>query len=118
VNDTGVKSVTGLKGDSVTLYTDVPDIQRYAVIRWWFGQQNSTIAEINRTPSDEKTGRNFNTYYGPDERFRDRLQLDNQTGSMTIRNIETSHSGIYEAEIISSSRKHTIHKSFTVTVGE
>ncbi|KAL0161519.1 hypothetical protein M9458_045244, partial [Cirrhinus mrigala] len=77
--DTGAKSLSVKVGDSVTLYTDVPEIQKYDAIR-----------------------------------FRDRLQLDQQTGSLTIIKTETNHSGRYEVEI--SSSKHTIHKTFNVTV--
>ncbi len=107
--DTGVNPVSVKVGDSVTLHTDVPEIQRYDVIRWRFGQQTSPVAEINRTAGI------FNTSDGPDGIFRDRLTLNNQTGSLTINTTETNHSGHYEVEI---SSKHTIHKSFSVTVGE
>uniref|UniRef100_A0A672KTY4 Immunoglobulin domain-containing protein n=1 Tax=Sinocyclocheilus grahami TaxID=75366 RepID=A0A672KTY4_SINGR len=104
------RSVSVLEGDSVTLHTDVPDIQRYDVIQWRFEQEESHIAEINRTAGI------FNTFNSADGRFRDRLQLDHQTGSLTIKKTETNHSGRYEVEISSSRSKHTIHKSFTVTV--
>ncbi len=109
VRDTGVKPVTVKMGGSVTLHTDVPETQKYDVIRWRFGQHKTLVAEINRTAGI------FNTYDGPDGRFTDRLQLDNQTGSLTIMKTETNHSGLYEVEI---SSKHTVHKSFNVTVGE
>ncbi len=95
-------------GGSVTLHTDLTDIQGYDVIRWRFGQQKSPVAEINRM--DEI----FNTYDGLEEIFRDRLQLDHQTGSLNITNINIADAGLYEADI--SSAKHTIHKSFNVTV--
>ncbi len=109
VRDTGVNPVSVMEGGSVTLHTDVPEIERYDVIRWRFGQQTSPVAEINRTAGI------FNTSDGPDGIFRDRLTLNNQTGSLTINTTETNHSGHYEVEI---SSKHTIHKSFSVTVGE
>ncbi len=100
-----------MEGVSVTLRTDVPDIQGSDVMRWRFGQQTSPV-EINRMDGI------FNTYDGPDERFRDRLKLNNQTGSLTITNITTQHAGLYEAEISSTRSKHTIHytQSFNVTV--
>ncbi|XP_016396131.1 uncharacterized protein LOC107729909 [Sinocyclocheilus rhinocerous] len=107
-----VKSVSVLEGDSVTLNSNINEIQRYDVIRWRFEHQNHPVAEINR-----KAGI-FNTYDGADRRFRDRLQLDCFTGSLTIRNIGTRHSGLYEVDISSTDIKHTIHKSFNVTVSD
>uniref|UniRef100_A0A8C1PTJ1 Immunoglobulin domain-containing protein n=1 Tax=Cyprinus carpio TaxID=7962 RepID=A0A8C1PTJ1_CYPCA len=105
-----VKSVSVLVGDSVTLQTGLTDIQRDAVIQWRFDHQKSPVAEINRTAGI------FNTYDGADGRFRDRLQLDHQTGSLIIKNMRITHSGLYEADIIRTSSKHTIHKTFNVTV--
>ncbi len=107
-----VKSMTVMVGDSVPLRPDPTYIQGYDVIRWRFGQQKSLVAEINRTAGI------FNTYDGPDGRFRDRLKLDHQTGSLTITNTRTTDAGLYEAEISSSSSRYTTHhtQSFNVTV--
>ncbi|XDV24166.1 hypothetical protein PO909_028415, partial [Leuciscus waleckii] len=102
-----VKSVSVIVGDSVTLNSGT-NIQRDDVIEWRF--LNSPIAEHNR-----KTG-NFSTSDGPDGRFRGRLKLDYLTGSLTIRKIGTEHSGFYEAGIRKSSRTHTIHRSYSLTV--
>ncbi|XP_016109892.1 uncharacterized protein [Sinocyclocheilus grahami] len=105
------QSVSVLVGDSVTLHTDVPDIKRYDVIRWRFEHQNSPVAEINRKSEI------LSTSDGADGRFRDRLQLEYLTGSLTIRNIGTRHSGLYEVDISTSSR-YTLHKTFSVTVSD
>ncbi|KAL0161424.1 hypothetical protein M9458_045149, partial [Cirrhinus mrigala] len=51
----------------------------------------------------------------PVEIFRDRLELNNQTGSLNITNTRTTHSGLYELRISSSNRR-TINRRFTVTV--
>ncbi|KAL0161479.1 hypothetical protein M9458_045204, partial [Cirrhinus mrigala] len=107
---TAVKSVSVLVGDSVTLHSGVSELQRDDVIRWRFEHQNTPVAEINR-----KAGI-FNTFDGPDGRFRHRLQLEYWTGSLTIRNILTKHSGLYEIGIRSGSSSYTTHKSFNVTV--
>ncbi|KTF91431.1 hypothetical protein cypCar_00044824, partial [Cyprinus carpio] len=48
-----------------------------------------------------------------DGRFRDKLLMDNQTGSLTIRNIRSEHTGLYELTVISG---ETSLKSFSVTV--
>ncbi|XP_042604909.1 uncharacterized protein LOC122141477 [Cyprinus carpio] len=52
-------------------------------------------------------------------RFRDRLKLDNQTGSLTITNITTTDAGVYKLQINSSIRPHySINsiKRFSLTV--
>uniref|UniRef100_A0A8C1Q5A4 Immunoglobulin domain-containing protein n=1 Tax=Cyprinus carpio TaxID=7962 RepID=A0A8C1Q5A4_CYPCA len=108
-----VKSVSVLEGDSVTLQTSLTHKQIYDVILWRFGQQKSLVAEINRTAGIFNTSSD-----GPDGRFRNRLQLNCFTGSLTITNITTTDSGLYEVEISSTISRHTIHytQSFTVTV--
>ncbi len=106
-----VKSVSVMEGDSVTLNTGLTEIQTHDETQSRFEHQNSPVAEINRKA--RKTSTNDDT----DGRFRDKLQLDNLTGSLTIRNIGIKHSGLHEADIsTSSSSKHTIHKTFNVTV--
>ncbi|KAL1252089.1 hypothetical protein QQF64_019885 [Cirrhinus molitorella] len=104
-----VMKVTLMKGDLVTLLADPTDMQGCDVIKWRFRHQNSLVAEIDR-----KTG----IISTSDGRFRDGLQLDNQTGSLTIKNIGTNHSGIYEVDISSNISSYTIHRiqSFNVTV--
>ncbi|XP_039522297.1 uncharacterized protein LOC120475692 [Pimephales promelas] len=98
-----VKSVSVNEGDSVTLNTDVTETQQYLMIQWTFG--STRIAEFNRlTQTSSKY----------DERFRDRLTLD-QTGSLTITNITTSDSGFYQLTLVSGETKY---KGFNVTVNE
>ncbi|KAL0161505.1 hypothetical protein M9458_045230, partial [Cirrhinus mrigala] len=94
------------EGDSVTLHTDT-EIQSNDLILWMFG--NTVIAKI------DKAAQRFHTYDGPDGIFRDRLELDHQTGSLTITNIRNTDSEDYELKISSSSRR-TINRRFTVTV--
>ncbi|KAL1252093.1 hypothetical protein QQF64_019889, partial [Cirrhinus molitorella] len=83
------ESVSLMEGDSVTLNTEVTEIYKDDDILWKFGAEKSLIAEISRDD-----GISF-TYDG---RFRDRLKLDNQTGSLTITNITTEHAGVYKLE--------------------
>ncbi len=87
-------SVSVMEGDSVTLHTDVTEIHEDDEIMWNFGAKISLIAQINRA-----SGIFFTCN---DERFRDRLKLDKQTGSLTITNITTEHTGLYEVKIIAA----------------
>ncbi|KAL0160996.1 hypothetical protein M9458_044721, partial [Cirrhinus mrigala] len=87
-----------MEGDSVTLHTDNTELQRDDEIEWRFG--NIRIARvIGDSP----------TY---DERFRDRLKLD-QTGSLTITNTKTTDSGLYKLSAISENQESI--KTFSVT---
>ncbi len=100
-----VESVSVTEGDSVSLHTDV-EVQRDDHILWMFGAQKTRIAEIYRQNSQQT--------YDSIGVFRDRLQMDSQTGSLTIRNIRTEHSGLYKLQIISN--RGTSYKRFNVTV--
>ncbi|XP_056614682.1 SLAM family member 5-like [Triplophysa dalaica] len=96
-----VKSV--MEGDSVTLHTDVIHIQRRDQILWMFGPQGIPIADIyNQKPKTYQTGR-----YGG------RLQINSQTGSLTITNMRTTDSGLYRLEVING--KETLFKIFNLT---
>uniref|UniRef100_A0A8C2C3Z9 Ig-like domain-containing protein n=1 Tax=Cyprinus carpio TaxID=7962 RepID=A0A8C2C3Z9_CYPCA len=85
-----VKSVSLTEGDSVNLNTDVTELQREQKILWMFGPQKTRIAEIYKQ----------NIYIDATNTiFEKRLQMDNQTGSLIIRNIRSEHSGLYELQI-------------------
>ncbi len=110
------ESVSVIEGDSVTLNTDVTKIHEDDDILWTFGADNSLIAEISREKQI------FSTNHGPDGRFRERLRLDHQSGSLTITNITTQHAGLYKLDIIGvkwSSKTFSVsiygeHKSFVL----
>uniref|UniRef100_A0A8C2GNJ7 Ig-like domain-containing protein n=1 Tax=Cyprinus carpio TaxID=7962 RepID=A0A8C2GNJ7_CYPCA len=70
--------VSVIEGDTVTLNTDLPEIH-----------EDDDILDAGI----------FYKFNGTDERFRDRLKLDKQTGSLTITNITTQHAGDYEVKI-------------------
>ncbi|XP_058616343.1 uncharacterized protein LOC131530204 [Onychostoma macrolepis] len=101
------ESVSVMEGDSVTLNTDVTEIHEDDDILWKFGAEKSQIAKM------KKKKQIFSTYDGPDGRFRDRLKLDNQTGSLTITNITTQHAGVYQLEIAGAKKSS---QTFSVSV--
>uniref|UniRef100_A0A8C1YPP7 Ig-like domain-containing protein n=1 Tax=Cyprinus carpio TaxID=7962 RepID=A0A8C1YPP7_CYPCA len=100
--------ISVMEGDSVTLNTDVTELQKDDQILWSFRLDSSEtrIAEIYK---------HIISIYdsGENERFRDRLKIDEQTGSLTITNINKLHSGLYKLQIISGVIKHT---SFSIAV--
>uniref|UniRef100_A0A8C1XW74 Ig-like domain-containing protein n=1 Tax=Cyprinus carpio TaxID=7962 RepID=A0A8C1XW74_CYPCA len=100
-----IQSVPVTEGDSVTLNIDVTEIQKDDSMLWKYGAERFIIAEINIKYEL------FFTFDVPDGRFRDRLKLDKQTGSLTITNITTRHTGVYQLEIAG-----TRTKTFSVSV--
>ncbi len=91
-------------GESVRLSTDRPEIERGDEIQWMFGEE--IIAEIKEGTEE--------THYVPDERFRDRLQLDKRTGDLTIKNSTTKDTGRYKLNI--RSRKGNTDKIYSVII--
>ncbi|KTF85315.1 hypothetical protein cypCar_00049245, partial [Cyprinus carpio] len=75
------------------------------LIQWRFGSENTLIAEIDVMAGSI-------TVYDDvlDERFRDRLKVDHQTGSLIITDTRTEHTGLYQLQ------SNTLRKNFTLTV--
>ncbi|XP_050959555.1 uncharacterized protein LOC127160957, partial [Labeo rohita] len=88
-----IEEIPMKEGDSVTLNSDLTEITDDE-IQWKFRRENTLIAKIN------KRADGFIVYDDVlDGRFRDRLKLDKQTGSLTITNTTTEHAGAYELQI-------------------
>ncbi|XP_050950441.1 uncharacterized protein LOC127153429 [Labeo rohita] len=103
-------SAYAMEGDSVILHTNVKTIQQKN-IKWYFN--DILIAQINGDLSNTCTDVQCNK---GTERFNDRLKLDNQTGSLTITNINTTDAGLYQQKIISDRISTSIMKHFSVFV--
>ncbi len=82
-----------LEGDSVTLISDLAEIMDDDWIQCCFGNENTLIAENNKQD-------NSMTVYDDvlDGRFRDRLKLNNQSGSLAIINTSKKHAGNYKLQ--------------------
>jgi len=86
-----------MEGDSVTLYTGVQTKQQDN-IKWYFNK--TRIAQISGDLSKICTDVQCNE---GTERFRDRLKLDHQTGSLTITHTRNTDDGEYTLKVFSSS---------------
>ncbi|XP_057181372.1 natural killer cell receptor 2B4-like [Triplophysa rosa] len=95
-----------MEGHSVTLHTHLTHIQTDDLILWMFGVQSpdEIIAEISREA-------NITPFIN--ERLKNHVEIDAQTGSLIITNITTQHTGLYQLEII---RNTVENKHFNVTV--
>ncbi|ROI15535.1 Carcinoembryonic antigen-related cell adhesion molecule 1 [Anabarilius grahami] len=98
-----VVSVSVMEGDSVTLHTDIT-INHQDRIKWYCN--NTRIAQINGDLSKACTDVQCDE---GNERFRDRLKLDHQTGSLTITNITHTDSGVYQLDITSRNSEKTFN---------
>ncbi len=99
-----MKRVFVTAGESVRLSTDHPKIERDDVIQWRFGDE--IIAEIK--------GGTGKTHDGADGRFRARLQLNDQTGDLTINDCAAKHTGDYNLKI--RSRKGNTDRTYMVII--
>ncbi|XP_077081640.1 uncharacterized protein LOC143735406 [Siphateles boraxobius] len=102
-----MKTVSVMVGDSVTLQTDVTETHGDELIVWRFGDKGKLIAKHDIEAKSSPL-------HDTDERFRDGLKLDHQTGSLIITNTRNTDSGVYTVKI--SSNKQTLYKRFIVTV--
>ncbi|KAA0711884.1 hypothetical protein E1301_Tti013488 [Triplophysa tibetana] len=115
---TGSLTITNLRSEHSGLYeVDIISITRQTthqsfrvtVSDWMFGDEHAQIAEIY------KPDKRFTTYDDVlDGRFRNRLKLNDQSGSLTIISMRSEHAGVYEVKM--SSNKHSLHRRFKVTV--
>ncbi|XP_050962564.1 uncharacterized protein LOC127163394 [Labeo rohita] len=99
--------VTVMEGESVTLHTNLSELLNDDTVLWMFGSKDSLISQIKRK-------NDFTSFFVTDDvGFIGRLQVDQKTGSLTIRNTRFKHSGQYKLTI---SREKTMIKTFNVTV--
>ncbi|XP_056614565.1 uncharacterized protein LOC130429797 [Triplophysa dalaica] len=106
----GVEQHLWTEGRAVTLKTDFTELQTDQEILWRFNNETTILAKINRETNETPIPGNA------DERFRDRLKLNDTTGDLIITHSKTSDSGDYRMEIKDST--DTRHMRFSVTVSD
>jgi len=90
-----VKAVSANVGEDVTLGVDNAEVQGADELLWRIQGETSFIAQLDRN-----TNNVINT---DDKRFSGRLLLNEKTGSLTIKNINTADTRVYELQINSQS---------------
>ncbi|KAI4885703.1 hypothetical protein NFI96_008621 [Prochilodus magdalenae] len=97
-----------LEGNTVTIHTGRTGVQIDAQILWFYRSKNVHIKIVNSRIIRGEIITDYNR-----DRFRDRLQLDRNSGSLTIKNINTEDSGVYKLHIIT---ENVTDGSFSVDV--
>ncbi|XP_073700872.1 uncharacterized protein [Garra rufa] len=106
-----MKSVSAMVGQTVTLHTDVTEIQENELVRWKFADSKvHKLAEFFVIAKWHKT--NQEEYLHNEDKFKDRLLLDHNTGSLAITNITAKHYGHYKLHITSEGQE--ISKTFNL----
>ncbi|XP_073721551.1 uncharacterized protein [Misgurnus anguillicaudatus] len=101
-------TVSVMMGESVTLPIKPGEINER--LQWKY--KNSIIASFNVRNKD------IPAVY-PNERFTNRLNVDPQTGSLTVKNIGTEDTGEYQLEIkTSNTPDYKLFRTFSVTVND
>ncbi len=99
-------SVSVKEGESVTLYPELSEIKKDDVIDWRFG--DSLIARV-------RNNNNASVYEDAlNGKFSGRMNLNGQTGDLTITNFRNTDAGDYEV----SNSINTFKKTFSVSGGE
>ncbi|XP_066517984.1 CD48 antigen-like isoform X2 [Hoplias malabaricus] len=87
-----------LEGNTVIIHTGLTAVQSDAKILWFYGPEKADINIVDSQVFRGETVIDYNT-----ERFRDRLKLNRNSGSLTIRNISREDSGLYKLLVILTS---------------
>ncbi|XP_067271073.1 uncharacterized protein [Pseudorasbora parva] len=107
----GADQVPVNEGDSVTLNSSVV-MKQQDRMKWYFN--DTRLAEI--TGNLSKICTDVQCKNG-DERFRGRLKLDHQTGSLTITDTTTEDSGLYKLQINSRNMERVFNVAVTAVPG-
>ncbi|XP_055072658.2 uncharacterized protein [Misgurnus anguillicaudatus] len=99
-----------MEGGSLTLPTGLTKIQTGHQIEWRFGPRGILIGLIDLGINTIS----IDTNPAHDKRFKDIVDLDDETGTLTIKPLTTEHTGLYHLQIIIDDI--VSEKRFSVTV--
>lgn len=106
-----ITSVSVIEGRSVTLHTDLTAEREIDMIWWKFADSKECscakfvlIATLNKT--------NNEVYDETIQQFKDSLELNHNTGSLTITSITPKHYGYYKLHI--TSKEEMVVHTFSV----
>lgn len=102
----GVKKETVKEGNPVNLRTGLIEIKGYDLVLW--KTKDVTVAEINKNKNK------FLTLDKGDTRYGGRLDFNQQSGNLIIRDSRTTDSGDYDLQMNSST--YSLQRTIRVTV--
>ncbi|KPP64715.1 hypothetical protein Z043_116911, partial [Scleropages formosus] len=86
------RQLTAMKGRSITLEAGTAELRRDSHVVWLFGSPEPTT--VMAALFDGRSSTDYS------DRFGDRLQLDTRTVSLTLSNLSTGDTGIYQLKLL------------------
>ncbi len=113
LTEDNITSVPVIEGQPVTLHTDLTKIRETDMIWWKFAESKEcSCAKFVLIATLSKTNNEVNLYNETIQQFKGSLELNHNTGSLTITSITPEHYGYYKLHI--TSKEETVIHTFSV----